>query len=104
MTTRILPALVLAATVTTLTGMAQADDNASCERNVKAPVDAAVLYEHIRATARMACNDAISPWDGQKIKNRNRCIDAAVENAVATLDQPELSALHRRTGEKVASL
>lgn len=66
--------------------------------------DAAVLYTRIQQAARRLCNDEISPWDGQKIKTRDRCIANAVNNAVEQINKPQLTAVHRIEEERVASL
>ena len=66
--------------------------------------DAAILYDRIRVAVRRMCDDVMSPWDGQKIKTRNRCVEAALEDVIAAYDNPQLTAVHRKTVERIASL
>jgi len=47
----------------------------------------ATLYQRIESAARLVCKDRLAPWS-------RRCYDATIEDAVATIDQPQLTALH----------
>ena len=47
----------------------------------------ATLYQRIESAARLVCKDRLAPWS-------RRCYDATIGDAVATIDQPQLTALH----------
>lgn len=98
-----LPALILSTVLATSATFADCDQ----ARNTKGLTDTAeavIVYDRIRAAARRACSNAMSPWDGRKIKTRNRCVEVAVDEAVALYDQPLLTAVHRASVEGMASL
>jgi len=59
------------------------------------PEAAAVLYKRIEMSARLVCKDSSSPWDAGRSTTFQRCYAAGIEDAVARVNQPRLTALHR---------
>lgn len=72
--------------------------------DVTTPQGAEQLYERIQAAAKRVCNADTAPWDGQKIKTRNRCVESAVDDAVAQFNRPLLTSIHKARIERMASL
>ena len=54
----------------------------------------AALYQRIERGARLVCRDSSAPWDAGSVRTFQRCHEAAIEDAVATINQPRLTALH----------
>jgi UrcA family protein len=65
---------------------------------------AQALYARIESAARRECNANMAPWDGQKIKYRNECVELVVEDAVARFNRPLLTRVHKAEVERLASL
>jgi UrcA family protein len=59
------------------------------------------LYRRIQGSARLVCTDSASPWDANRQKNFERCYSATVEQAVAQVNRPQLTALHSGEGKPV---
>ncbi|HET9389546.1 MAG TPA: UrcA family protein [Steroidobacteraceae bacterium] len=60
------------------------------------------LYRRIQFAARQACGDP----DGRELKTyflAKRCYQRAVDQAVANVDAPSLTALHRSRGTRTAA-
>jgi UrcA family protein len=68
--------------------------------DLSSPKGIATLYQRIERAARLVCTDSSAPWDGERVTTFQRCYDAAIEDAVATIDQPMLTALHRAKNEQ----
>ena len=54
----------------------------------------AALYQRIERGAKLVCRDSSAPWDAGRFTTFQRCYDVAIEDAVSTIDQPQLTALH----------
>jgi UrcA family protein len=65
------------------------------------PEAAAVLYGRIEMGARLVCEDSASPWDARRSTTFQRCYTAVIEDAVARVNQPRLTALHREKTKPV---
>jgi len=57
--------------------------------NIASPSGARVLYERIRAAAQAGCRYFVFETDADE----TRCVDNAIANAVAKVNQPALSAV-----------
>ena len=67
---------------------AQADTRVNFgDLNLSSSEGIATLYQRIESAVRLACKDRLAPWS-------RRCYDATIEDAVAKIDQPQLTALH----------
>lgn len=66
------------------------------------PDDVAVIYERIQDAARMVCRDSSAPWDGQRTKHFNQCLQDTVDAAVQDVDNFQLTALHQQVREDIA--
>jgi UrcA family protein len=64
--------------------------------------DAEALYARIRTAAQSACRAQRALWDVKQVLHKRRCVERAVEDAIVRADQPLLTAVHRRAGERVA--
>ncbi|HSC15548.1 MAG TPA: UrcA family protein [Gammaproteobacteria bacterium] len=64
--------------------------------------DAEILYGRIRSAAHSVCRAQKGLWDGKSVQHQRLCIDRAVDEAVARVDEPLLTALHRASIERVA--
>jgi UrcA family protein len=60
----------------------------------------AALYQRIERSARLVCTDSSSPYDAGRVETLQRCYQAAIQDAVASINQPQLTALHRAKTEK----
>ncbi|HSC07449.1 MAG TPA: UrcA family protein [Steroidobacteraceae bacterium] len=60
----------------------------------------ATLYQRIERSARLVCTDSSSPYDAGRVQTFERCYQAAIQDAVASINQPQLTALHRAKTEK----
>lgn len=70
------------------------------EFNVNSAAGVEQLYQRIRAAARWVCTEEHNNWwNNARTSHRNRCIDTAVEQAVATANLPMLTAVHRGTAD-----
>ena len=105
---RSMVALAFAGLVSGLSLPAQADE-ASSEPSIKVkfrdldlskPEGAAALYQRIERSARLVCTDSSSPYDAGRVDTFKRCYEAAIQDAVASINQPQLTALHRAKTEK----
>ena len=103
-TTTILSAILLTVALSSASAFADSLKVSASDLDLTKPVDAATLYYRIAVSARKVCNAESSPWDGQKMKTRNRCIKAVIEDTVADINQPLLTTVHQDTIERVASL
>ncbi len=102
---RSIAAFALAATFTSLTLTAQAEKPADpTESNIKVKFrdldlskleGVAALYDRIERSARLVCKDSTSPWDAGRVETFQRCYEAAIQDAVSSINQPKLTALHR---------
>jgi UrcA family protein len=109
---RSIAALALTASFATLSLPAQADDKAAqTESNITVkfrdldlskPEGVATLYQRIERSARLVCTDSSSPWDAGRVATMQRCYDAAIQDAVSAINQPQLTAFHQaKTGKPV---
>jgi UrcA family protein len=64
--------------------------------NLERPADVARLYGRIRVAAQSICGARDLELSGWVDSNWQRCVDAAVAQAVARVDRPALSAYHQR--------
>ena len=64
--------------------------------------DAETLYSRIRKAAHSVCRAEKAPWDGKAVSHQRRCIEEAIESAVARANQPLLTAVHRGRRERLA--
>jgi UrcA family protein len=64
--------------------------------------DAEMLYARIQAAAHSVCRADKAVWDGKAVLHQRLCIAAAVENAIARVDEPILTAVHRASRERLA--
>ena len=64
------------------------------------PEGVAALYDRIERSAQLVCIDSSSPWDAGRVDTFNRCYSAAIQDAVSTINQPQLTALHRAKTSK----
>jgi UrcA family protein len=101
-------ALAFAGLVSGLALPAYADDATPSEPSIKVkfrdldlskPEGAAALYQRIERSARLVCTDSSSPYDAGRVATFDRCYKAAVQDAVSTIDQPQLTALHHAKTE-----
>ena len=101
---RSMVALAFAGLVSGLALPAQADDAFPSEPSIKVkfrdldlskPEGAAALYQRIERSARLVCKDSSSPYDAGRVATFDRCYKAAIQDAVASINQPQLTALHR---------
>lgn len=102
---RSIVAFTLTAALTSLSLPVQAGEPAaSTEPNIKVkfrdldlskPEGAATLYQRIERSARLVCTDSSSPYDAGRVETFQRCYQGAIQDAVASIDQPLLTALHR---------
>jgi UrcA family protein len=65
---------------------------------------AATLYQRIERAARLVCRDSSAPWDGSSARTFDHCHATAVEDAVATINQPRLTALHVEKSARAAQV
>lgn len=54
----------------------------------------AALYQRIERGARRVCKGSAAPWDAGRVRTFQRCYASAIEDAVSTIDHPQLTALH----------
>ena len=59
------------------------------------PDSVATLYSRIEFSARLVCTDTSSPWDARRQTTYQRCYTATIADAVARVNQPQLTAMHR---------
>jgi UrcA family protein len=106
---RSMVALTFAGFVSGLALPAHADGAASGEPNITVkfrdldlskPEGVATLYQRIERSARLVCTDSSSPYDAGRVATFERCYKAAIQDAVSSIDQPQLTALHRARTEK----
>lgn len=106
---RSIAAFALTVVVTGLALPAQADEGASTEPNITVkfrdldlskPEGVAALYQRIERSARLVCKDSSSPYDAGRVETFERCYQSAIEDAVASINQPQLTAFHRAKAEK----
>ena len=64
----------------------------------------AVLYQRIERGARLVCRDSSAPWDAGRVETFQRCQETAIEDAVTTINQPRLTALHLAESGRTAQL
>jgi UrcA family protein len=66
------------------------------------PEGVATLYQRIERSARLVCTDSSSPWDAGRVATMQRCYEAAIQDAVSAINQPQLTAFHQsKTGKPV---
>jgi UrcA family protein len=105
--------LVTSLTVATLslasTGFASASDNdvrkvtvGYAELDLSKPAGADALYQRIKRAAFLVCGGEDSPIGWNRIQ-KQQCISASVDEAVAKVNAPLLSALHQGQNTRVAS-
>jgi UrcA family protein len=63
--------------------------------------DVAELYARLKNAARLVCVDSSSPWDARRTESIKRCYSAVVDDAVAQINQPKLTALHQQKNAPV---
>ncbi|HEY4644773.1 MAG TPA: UrcA family protein [Steroidobacteraceae bacterium] len=63
--------------------------------------DVAELYARIKNGARLVCVDSSSPWDAKRTESIKRCYSAVLDDAVAQINQPKLTALHQQKNAPV---
>ena len=106
---RSMTAFALTAALASLSLPAQADPAASSEPNITVKFrdldltkaeGVATLYQRIERSARLVCTDSSSPYDAGRVETFQRCYQAAIQDAVASINQPTLTALHRAKTEK----
>ena len=69
--------------------------------NLSSPAGAAVLYGRIKRAAGLVCGAGSDPIQMQRHLIWRACVSGAIANAVATVDSPQLTALHvQATGDK----
>ena len=94
--TRWFAAFALTAALTGVSLPAQADMKVKFgDLDLSKPEGIAALYGRIERSARLVCKDSSSPWDAGRVETFQRCYQAAIQDAVATANQPQLTALHR---------
>jgi UrcA family protein len=64
--------------------------------------DAEMLYARIQAAAHSVCRAEKAVWDRKAVLHQRLCIAAAVENAIARVNEPILTAVHRASSERLA--
>jgi UrcA family protein len=64
--------------------------------------DAELLYARLRAAAHSVCRAQQAVWDVKRVTHKRRCVERVVEDAVAGIGEPLLTAVHHRAGERVA--
>ncbi len=64
--------------------------------------DAQMLYARIQAAAHSVCRAEKAVWDGKAVLHQRLCIAEAVENAIARVNEPILTAVHRASRERLA--
>jgi UrcA family protein len=64
--------------------------------------DAELLYSRVRTAAHSACRAQQALWDVKRVLHKQRCVERVVENTVAEVGEPLLTAVHNRAGERVA--
>jgi len=78
---------------------ADADSNQTTvhfgDLNIDRPAGAAVLYRRIRAAARSVCGDPQPPGLHMTSPDWRRCVAQAIDEAVARVDRPAVTAYHR---------
>jgi UrcA family protein len=93
---RSIAAFALTAALAGVSLPAQADMKVKfSDLDLSKPEGIAALYGRIERSARLVCKDASSPWDAGRVETFQRCYQAAIQDAVATVNQPQLTALHR---------
>jgi UrcA family protein len=72
------------------------------ELDLSKPAGAEILYKRIKRAANTVCSvyESPMPWN---FVARNRCIQTAVDEAVAKVNAPLLTALHDNKTTRVAS-
>jgi UrcA family protein len=63
--------------------------------NLDRPADVAVLYHRIAIAADDACAPRVLTGSHQPVPSYQRCVTAAITQAVARVDRPALSAYHQ---------
>jgi UrcA family protein len=58
------------------------------------PSDVARLYWRIKLVARSVCHTEMSPTADERTAHSDDCYDATVDNAIARVNRPALTALH----------
>jgi UrcA family protein len=106
-------ALTLTASFFGVSSMALADQEATAKTaessmriafsdlDLSKPDDVAELYARIKSGARLVCIDSSSPWDAKRTETIQRCYSAVVDDAVAQVNQPKLTALHQQKSPPV---
>jgi UrcA family protein len=89
------------------TGFASADDVRKvtvsyAELDLSKPAGADALYQRIKRAAFLVCGGEDSPIGWNRIQ-KQQCISASVDEAVAKVNAPLLSALHQGQNTRVAS-
>jgi UrcA family protein len=102
---RSIGAFALSIAFTTTSLPVQAGESAATgESNIKVkfrdldlskPEGVAALYQRIERSARLVCTDSSSPWDAGRVETFKRCYQGAIEDAVSSINQPQLTALHQ---------
>jgi UrcA family protein len=109
LTERSMVALALAVLMGGASLVAQADEPVRTEPNLTVKYrdldltkaqSVATLYQRIERSARLVCTDSSSPYDASNVETFQRCYRAAIQQAVASVNQPQLTALHRAKTEK----
>ena len=109
---RSIAAFALTAAFTTLSLPAQADEHSVPtestitvkfrDLDLSKPDGVATLYQRIERSARLVCTDSSSPWDAGRVATMQRCYEAAIQDAVSNINQPQLTAFHQaKTGKPV---
>jgi UrcA family protein len=63
--------------------------------NVQSSEGVRILYARIRGAAEALCGPRWSVWDARRMWEWKECYDGTIEDAVARVNQPMLTDLHR---------
>jgi UrcA family protein len=76
------------------------------ELDLSSSQDSQILYARIDKAARKVCEASVSTATSNTLKasRLKKCYTAAVDNAVADVNQPQLSALHENKATRIASI
>jgi UrcA family protein len=98
-------AQVLSGEYKTLYGFHPSKTVLAADLDAAKPEDVQTLYDRIRSAARIVCRREYSAaWDLKRIFHRQQCFERAVDQTVAEVGVPQLTALHRGEIERVAGL
>jgi UrcA family protein len=74
----------------------------SHDLDLSRPADIEVLYARIRTAAHSVCRADKAPWDNKVVLHARRCVEQAVDDAIAQADHPLLTTVHRGFQERLA--